>query len=169
MGSCKLFTGQHTGLGHETLLGSGHWWMRTLPQSPRGERPTMIIVFDAECLLCNGWVQFLLRHDRQGHIRFASIQGVKGSQLLAQAGLKAEVLDTLLVIEGNRSWRYSTAIFQVLHSLGWPWRLAWVAWLVPSPLRDAAYRLIARNRYRIFGRSTTCILPPADFATRFLD
>lgn len=129
----------------------------------------MIVVFDAECLLCNGWVQFLLRHDRRGEIRFASIQGVNGKRLLDRAGLKAEGLDTLLVIDGARSWRYSAAIFQVLHQLGWPWRMVWVVWLVPSVFRDAAYRLIARNRYRLFGRAETCILPPADFATRFLD
>lgn len=129
----------------------------------------MIIVFDAECLLCNRWVRFLLRHDRRGEIRFASIQGENGRRLLDEAGLMPEGLDTLLVIQGGRSWRYSAAIFQVLHQLGWPWRLAWVAWLVPSVLRDAAYRLIARHRYRIFGRANACILPPADFATRFLD
>ncbi|MDR7149705.1 putative DCC family thiol-disulfide oxidoreductase YuxK [Hydrogenophaga palleronii] len=129
----------------------------------------MIVVFDAECLLCNGWVQFLLRNDRRGDIRFASIQGVNGMRLLDEVGLKTEGLDTLLVIQGNRRWQYSAAIFQVLHQLGWPWRLAWVAWLIPSVLRDAAYRFIARNRYWIFGRSETCILPPADFATRFLD
>ncbi|PKO65621.1 MAG: hypothetical protein CVU22_18980 [Betaproteobacteria bacterium HGW-Betaproteobacteria-16] len=129
----------------------------------------MIVVFDAECLLCNGWVQFLLRHDGRGEIRFASIQGVNGRRLLDQARLKADGLDTLLVIQGDRSWRYSAAIFQVLHQLGWPWRLAWVVWLVPSVLRDAAYRLAARNRYRLFGRAETCILPPADFAARFLN
>jgi predicted DCC family thiol-disulfide oxidoreductase YuxK len=129
----------------------------------------VIVVFDAECLLCTGWVQFLLRHDRRGEIRFASIQGVNGRRLLDEAGLKADGLDTLLVIRGDRSWRYSAAIFRVLHQLGWPWRLAWVVWLVPSVLRDAAYRLIARNRYRFFGRAQTCILPLADFATRFLD
>lgn len=129
----------------------------------------MIIVFDAECLLCNRWVRFLLRHDRRGNIRFASIQGENGRRLLEQAGLKPEGLDTLLLIQGDRSWQYSAAILQVLHQLGWPWRLAWVAWLVPSVLRDSAYRLIARNRYWIFGRAKTCILPPPEFAIRFLD
>lgn len=129
----------------------------------------MIVVFDAQCLLCNGWVQFLLRHDRRGDIRFASMQGVNGKRLLDAAGLEVEGLDTLLVIQGERSWRHSAAIFRVLHQLGWPWRLAWVAWLVPSVLRDPAYRAVARNRYRLFGRSESCILPPADFAQRFLD
>lgn len=129
----------------------------------------MIVVFDAQCLLCNAWVQFLLRHDRQGVIRFASIQGANGRRLLDQAGLRTEGLDTLLVIQGQRSWRHSAAILRVLHQLGWPWRLAWIGWLVPALLRDPAYRFLARNRYRFFGRSPSCILPPADFAQRFLD
>lgn len=129
----------------------------------------MIVVFDAECLLCNSWVQFLLRHDHEGTIRFASIQGKTGQQLLEQAGLKVDGLQTLLVIENGRTWQHTAAIFKVLHALGWPWRLAWVGWLVPAGLRDRMYRLIARNRYRIFGRAPTCILPPADFATRFLN
>lgn len=129
----------------------------------------MIVVFDAQCLLCNGWVQFLLRHDRQGAIRFASMQGANGQRLLREAGLKVEGLDTLLVIRGEHSWRHSAAIFQVLHQLGWPWRLAWVAWLVPAFMRDPVYRFMARNRYRFFGRSPTCILPPPGVAERFLD
>lgn len=129
----------------------------------------MIVVFDAQCLLCSAWVQFLLRHDRAGSIRFASIQGQAGQRLLAQAGLPLEGLDTLLVIRGPRTWQHSAAILQVLHQLGWPWRLAWVAWLVPAFLRDPAYRFMARNRYRFFGRSEHCILPPAGVAERFLD
>ena len=60
-------------------------------------------------------------------------------------------------------------MLRILHVLGWPWRLAWVGWLIPAPLRDALYRCIARNRYRWFGRSDTCILPPPGAAQRFLD
>ncbi len=129
----------------------------------------MIVVFDSQCLLCNGWVQFLLRHDRAQRIRFASIQGTAGQQLLAQAGLPIDGLQTLLVIDGERSWQHTAAILRVLHALGWPWRLAWVGWLVPAPLRDALYRLGARNRYRIWGRSDTCMVPSPEVAARFLD
>lgn len=130
----------------------------------------MIVVFDGKCLLCNGWVQFLLRHDRQGRIRFASLQGQEGARLLNEAGLSAgEGLQTLLVVEGGRSWQHTAAILRILHRLGWPWRLAWVGWLVPAPLRDALYRLVARNRYRIWGRSETCMLPAPEHAGRFLD
>ena len=129
----------------------------------------MIVVFDRQCLLCNGWVRFLLRHDRRGVFRFASIQGATGAALLAQAGLQVNGLQTLLLIDGGRSWQHTAAILRILHALGWPWRLAWVAWLVPSPLRDALYRWLARNRYWIFGRSDACLSPSRDYATRFLD
>jgi predicted DCC family thiol-disulfide oxidoreductase YuxK len=130
----------------------------------------MIVVFDAKCLLCNGWVQFLLRHDRQGRIRFASMQGEQGARLLNEAGLSAgEGLQTLLVVEGGRSWQHTAAILRILHRLGWPWHLAWAGWLVPAPLRDALYRLVARNRYRIWGRSEVCMVPAPEHAGRFLD
>lgn len=129
----------------------------------------MIVVFDGQCLLCNGWVQFLLRHDRAQRIRFASIQSAAGQQLLARAGLQVEGLQTLLVIDGERSWHRTAAILRVVHVLGWPWRLAWVSWLVPAPLRDVLYRWVARNRYRIWGRSATCMLPAPEHAGRFLD
>ncbi|MBV7455851.1 thiol-disulfide oxidoreductase DCC family protein [Acidovorax sp. sif1233] len=129
----------------------------------------MIVVFDAQCLLCNGWVRFLLRHDRAGRIRFASMQGATGRRLLAGVGLQVDGLQTLLVIEGGRSWQHTAAILRVLHRLGWPWRLAWLGWLVPAPVRDALYRRVARNRYRIWGRSETCLVPAPGMATRFLD
>lgn len=129
----------------------------------------MIIVFDAQCLLRNGWVQFLLRHGRRGVFQFAAMQGPTGAGLLAQAGLPLQGLQTLLLVDGPRSWQHTAAIFRVLHALGWPWRAAWAAWLVPAPLRDAGYRWLARNRYRWFGRTETCWLPPAGTAGRFLD
>lgn len=129
----------------------------------------MIVVFDAECLLCNGWVQFLLRHDRRAVLRFASIQGETGRRLLAQRGLQVDGLQTLLVVDGTRAWQNTAAILRVLHTLGWPWHLAWIAWLLPSALRDPAYRWIARNRLRLFGRAPACLMPPPDVAARFLD
>lgn len=129
----------------------------------------MIIVFDAQCLLCNGWVQFILRHDSKARLRFASIQGAAGRQLLATEGLAPEGLQTLLLVDGSHAWQHTAAIFRVLHALGWPWRLAWIAWLIPSIVRDPLYRLVARNRYRLFGRSAVCIRPQLEHAARFLD
>ena len=129
----------------------------------------MIVVFDAQCLLCNSWVQFLLKHDKQGIFQFAAIQGQVGSQLLADAGLKIEGLQTLLLVDGPQSWQHTDAILRVLHALGWPWRLAGVARLIPAALRDALYRVIARNRYQWFGKSEQCLMPDPAVAARFLD
>lgn len=129
----------------------------------------MIVVFDAQCLLCNGWVQFLLRHDHREVFRFASIQGAAGQRLLAQQGLRVTGLDTLLLVDGTRTWQHTAAIFRVLGALGWPWRAAWIAWLVPFFIRDPLYRLVARHRYRIFGHTDTCMLPPQNHKNRFLD
>lgn len=129
----------------------------------------MIVVFDAQCLLCNSWVQFLLKHDKQGIFQFAAIQGKVGGQLLADAELKIEGLQTLLLVDGSQSWQHTDAILRVLQALGWPWRLAGVARLIPAPLRDALYRVIARNRYQWFGKSEQCLMPDPAVAMRFLD
>lgn len=84
----------------------------------------MIVVFDAQFLLCNGGVQFLLRHDHRGAFRFASVQAPAGQPLPAQAGLEVSGLQTWLVVENGQAWQHTAAIFRVLHVLGWPWRLA---------------------------------------------
>lgn len=128
----------------------------------------MIVVFDANCLLCSYWVRFLLKHDVSQTIRFASLQTAIGKKLLADAGLQVDGLDTLLVLDGAVSFQHTAAIFRILRNLGWPWKLALAAKIVPAPLRDAAYRWIARHRYRLFGRSDTCLMPTADNAHRFL-
>ncbi len=122
----------------------------------------MIVVFDAKCLLCNAWVQFLLQHDRKQTFKFASIQGEAGRQLLAAEGLDVEGLQTLLLVDNGRAWQHTAAIFRVLSALGGLWRLVWLAWLVPSFIRDPLYRLVARNRYWIFGRADSCLLPPSN-------
>lgn len=130
----------------------------------------MIVVFDAKCLLCSSSVHFLLRHDRQGVFQFASMQGATGSAILARAGLAVDGLQTMLLCDGERIWQQSAALLRVAHRLGWPWRVfAWLGWLMPALLRDALYGWIARNRYRWFGKTDVCLLPPKNYAARFLD
>lgn len=130
---------------------------------------SQIVVFDAQCLLCNGWVQFLLKHDKRRQFQFAAIQGQLGRTLLTNAGLQVEGLQTLLLVKGDQSWQHTEAILRIVHALGWPWRIAGLLRLVPAPLRDRLYRWVARNRYRWFGRSEQCLLPQPGDADRFLD
>lgn len=129
----------------------------------------LIVVFDGQCLFCNAWVQFLLRHDRQGVFRFAAIQGRTGQALLQQAGLQREGLETLLLVDGREHWQHTDAVLRILQLLGWPWRVAGLARWVPAALRDALYRWLARNRYRLFGRAEHCMVPPPEVRARFLD
>ena len=129
----------------------------------------MIVVFDAQCLLCSNSVHFLLRHDKQGVFRFASIQGATGGAILTKAGLSVDGLQTMLLNDEERVWAQSAALLRVAHGLGWPWRIAWLIWVIPAPLRDALYRWVARNRYRLFGRTDSCLVPPKNYAARFLD
>ena len=129
----------------------------------------IVVVFDAECLLCSGWVRFLLDRDQHNQFQFASMQAAAGKSLLSEAGLNTSAPDTLLVIEGDHSYQNTLAILRILHRLGGLWRLAWLGWLIPSPLRNGAYRYVARHRYAIFGRREKCFLPSQEHANKFLE
>ena len=132
-----------------------------------------VIVFDGVCVLCNGWVGFLLRHDRAGRYRYSAMQSDVGRALLAGSGLDPDDPASFLLVEHDvgQSPRISTdsdAILRVLTGLGGGWRAAQVIALVPRPIRDAAYRWLARNRYRWFGRHDACTLPALEHRHRFL-
>lgn len=127
-----------------------------------------VIVFDGVCVLCNGWVRFLLRHDR-GRYRFAAMQTSTGRALLMRHGLDPDDPVSFLLVDNGKAWSDTNAIVRVVSGLGGLWRAAIVLRAVPRPLRDRAYRWLARNRYRWFGRNEVCLLPPAGLEDRFLD
>lgn len=129
----------------------------------------MIIVYDGLCNVCNHWVQVLLPRDHRRVLRFASIQSEAGRALLQQHSYPLENLDTLLVLQGPRLYTRTAAILRVLDQLGGLYRLAWLAWLIPAPLRDWAYTRLALNRYRWFGRREACLLPKPEDAHRFIE
>ena len=127
------------------------------------------VVFDGVCVLCNGWVRFLLRHDRRGRYRFAAMQGESGRALLHAHGLDPDDPVSFLLVEDGRAHTDTDAIILVLGSLGGFWRVpAAVLSLLPRALRDPLYRVMARNRYRLFGRHAQCPLPTPGQAARFL-
>lgn len=126
-----------------------------------------VIVFDGVCVLCNGWVRFLLEHDRDGRYRFAAMQSPAGRVLLQRHGLDADDPVSFLLVADGSAWTDTEAIVRVLHGLGGYWRLAAGVRLVPASLRDRLYRLVARNRYRWFG-TTTCHVPTSTQRDRFL-
>jgi len=127
-----------------------------------------IIVFDAECVLCSANARFVLRYDRKGLFRLASMQGETGASLYRRFDIDPTDPDTLIIVTGDTALRDSAAIFAIWSGLGWPWRALTIFRAVPRALRDAVYRLIARHRYRIFGKRQTCWVPSAEQADRVL-
>ena len=126
-----------------------------------------IIFFDGVCALCNRFVDLVLRADTRAAFRFAPLQGVTARQLLPP--LRRDPYDWSLVYLDERGIHdQSDAALEVCRQLGGLWRLLGILRLVPRPVRDAAYRVIVRNRYRWFGRRTTCRVPGPEERPRFL-
>ena len=134
-----------------------------------------IILYDGVCGLCNRLVQFLLKRDKRGRLRFASLQSDFAERVLTRHGINPKDLDTLhVVVDYDRPQEQvlnrSDAVLRAGRELGMPWTLlAVMARIVPRAIRDQAYRFIARNRYRVFGKYETCMLPDPNQRHRFLE
>ncbi|MBN8845373.1 MAG: DUF393 domain-containing protein [Sphingomonadales bacterium] len=127
-----------------------------------------VILFDAECILCSANAGFVLKHDRADYFLLASIQGESGATLALRHDLDPHDPTSLLVVDGTTVRRDSDAVLFIYEKLGWPWRLAGLLRIVPSFLRDPAYRWVARNRYRLFGKRSTCWIAPPEYRSRIL-
>ena len=127
-----------------------------------------ILLFDGVCNLCSGAVQFIIRRDHAGHFRFASLQSPLGEELLARFGIDRGVTDSVILVEGDRCYQESDAALRVARGMKGAWKALAVLRVIPRPLRDAVYRLIARNRYRWFGKQESCWLPTPELRGRFL-
>jgi predicted DCC family thiol-disulfide oxidoreductase YuxK len=131
-----------------------------------GEGP--LVLYDGTCGLCNRSVQLILRHDRRGRFRFAALQSDPGRALLERHGLPTDELSTIVLIDGGRAFTRSRAALRIAGRMDAPWPLLRALLVVPRPLADAVYGLVARNRYRMFGRADACMLPPPEVRARFL-
>ena len=135
----------------------------------------LIILYDGVCGLCNRLVQFLLKHDKDGRMRFASLQSEFAEKVLARHAIDAKDLDTVNVVEnydqpGERVLQRSDAILRAGRELGGFWGASSsIARVVPRALRDVVYGFVATNRYRVFGKYDTCMLPDPSQRSRFLD
>jgi predicted DCC family thiol-disulfide oxidoreductase YuxK len=128
-----------------------------------------VVLFDGVCNLCTSSVQFLIARDTHARLRFASLQSDIARQLLAQHQLPARYLASVVLVDDGVVYIESDAALRVAAYLPWPWSLARHARVLPRSLRDFVYRLIANNRYRVFGRSQTCLVPTPEIRARFLD
>jgi predicted DCC family thiol-disulfide oxidoreductase YuxK len=126
------------------------------------------VLFDGECNLCNGSVQFILRRDPAGRFRFASLQSDAGRELRHQYGLHTESIDTVVLIAGDKAYTRSDAALGIARRLGGLWPVLYVGMIVPRFIRDRIYNFIARNRYRWFGKRESCYMPTPELRGRFL-
>jgi predicted DCC family thiol-disulfide oxidoreductase YuxK len=126
-----------------------------------------VLFFDGYCSLCNGLVDWMMRHDRSGSLKFASLQGKAASAMLPPERVKAEP-DTVLYMRDGEIYDRSAAVLMALKDLGGIWALASVLFLIPSPLRNLAYRFVARIRYKVFGKRDTCRMPTPEERERLL-
>ena len=137
--------------------------------------PPPILLYDGVCGLCNRSVQFILRRDCSALFRFAALQSDFAARILTRHGADPAVLDTFYVVlnQGTPSESLlarSDAVLYILEQLGGIWKAAAVLGrLIPRPIRNWAYGIVVRNRYRVFGRYDTCPLPSPDTRSRFLD
>ena len=139
-----------------------------------------VVLFDGVCNFCDASVNFIIEHDKAGYFKFAPLQSEEGSKLASQYGFESATalsdkatsdlipIDSVILIEDGKAYTHSTAALTILKRLGAPWSWLYVFVIVPRSVRDWAYRLFARYRYRIFGRKDQCMLPSPEVRARFL-
>ena len=130
---------------------------------------TGILLFDGVCNLCNSIVQFTIKRDPEGKFKFASLQSESGQGLLKKFGLPRDDFDSFVYIKGDKYFLKSSAGLHVLKDLGGIWKLFYVFIIVPKTVRDLFYNIIAKSRYKIFGKRDSCMIPTPKMNERFLN
>lgn len=143
------------------------------PIRPVSSSPThqisSVILFDGVCNLCNGAVQFIIARDPAAHFHFAALQSEASARLIATTGAREPLPDSMVLVEDGRVWTRSAAALRIARRLKFPWPAAYAMIVVPRPLRDWVYNLVARNRYGWFGRRDACMVPTPGLRARFLE
>ncbi|KKJ76141.1 hypothetical protein WH95_14175 [Kiloniella litopenaei] len=128
-----------------------------------------IIVFDGECALCSAFVQFVIKHDKQKEFQFSTGQSNLGQALFQHYGLDTVNFETNLLISKGRAYAKMSAFSQTTSLLPYPAKFLSLAKYIPSPLDTWLYDMIARNRYRLFGRTDRCLLPDENLKKRLIE
>jgi predicted DCC family thiol-disulfide oxidoreductase YuxK len=135
---------------------------------PAVSKDDVVILFDAECVVCSGWVHFILRNDPHGNLRIGAVQSANGQALLRYAGLDPNDIDTMLLVEHGLPYSQSSAFLRAVRYLRFPWPLLTVGRVMPVFLRNWLYDRVAKNRYRLFGKKDLCLIPAPAERARFL-
>ena len=128
-----------------------------------------IILFDGICNLCNGFVTFVIRRDKRNVFRFGSLQSEVAQKLLKRFGSENYDLTSIVLLDGQNIATESDAVLQIARELGGVWRLLYALIIVPKIVRDSVYRIVARYRYRIFGKRDSCMIPTPELMDKFIE
>jgi predicted DCC family thiol-disulfide oxidoreductase YuxK len=128
----------------------------------------IIVIFDGECNFCNSSVNLLIKLDKNQIFKFASNQSNEGLQLIKEYNLTFASPNTIILISENQSFTKSNAILEIFRLLGGYYKLLLVLKIIPSIIRNFFYDIFARNRYRLFGKKSECLLPTPEIRNRFL-
>lgn len=126
-----------------------------------------VILFDGVCNLCNASVNFIIDRDKKDHFRFAPLQSEIARELTGSG--TSEAPESILLVEKGKIYRRSTAALRIARRLSGAWPLLYAFIIVPSPLRDLVYNVVAGNRYRWFGKQDSCRIPTPELKKKFLD
>lgn len=127
-----------------------------------------IVLFDGVCNFCNGAVNWVIERDKAGYFKFAALQSEIGEELAAKHGIDRKDTDSIVLVEDEKVYTYSTAALRIVKKLDGPWSWAYSLIIVPKPVRDFFYKLFAKYRYRLFGKQDACMMPTPDIRARFL-
>ena len=116
-----------------------------------------ILLFDGYCNLCSRLVNFIIKRDKKAKFFFVSLQSASGQSLLKKFGLPTDDFDSVVYIRSDKYFLKSSAILHILKDLGGIWKLFFIFIIVPNFVRDFIYKIIAKTRYKIFGRHDSCI------------
>jgi len=150
------------------MTGRDAYSYRSDPAVPGFPDDRPIIVFDGNCVLCSRFAQFVLRHDRHRRFRLLPAQTPLGTAIYRHYGLDPVNYETNILLENGRVWFKSEGTIRMFAHLGLPWSLLRAGRMLPLPLRDRLYNVMARNRLKWFGTRETCMLSTPDHADRFL-
>ncbi len=128
-----------------------------------------IILFDGVCNLCNNSVQFIIKRDKKKRFLFTSLQSDAARDILLQFQLKNSEMDSIIFIENGKIYQKSDAILKIFKHLNGMWKLSYGFVIIPKFIRDYVYKIIAKNRYRWFGKREVCMMPTKELQIRFLD
>jgi predicted DCC family thiol-disulfide oxidoreductase YuxK len=130
---------------------------------------TYIVLFDGICNLCNSTVQFIIKRDKNNVFKFSSLQSEFGQNFLKERNLSSTSFNSIILYEpGVAYYTKSTAVLKIAQNLSFPYNILSIFLLIPSPIRDSIYSLLSKNRYHLFGKQNSCMIPTPENKKKFI-